>query len=670
MCRYPGTTFIMAYLQRWRKRTADVRAIAENSSSDEHVEEDAHNHNHSIVGSDGNSDENDAQHYLPNAESDVLSDGVLFDGVLSDGGDSDYGIHAAVVSSSDSDLGESDEDNPEENANNPLIEEELATWATKHSSTRIALNEIIDILRRNGHRLPKDARTLLQTPRMVESVDICGGKFAYFGIASGILRNLAQAVYHSDNNSIQVNFNIDGVPLFKSNNTQFWPILCSFHTFKPFIVALFCGKAKPHPLDAYLADFIQELQQLQQNGITYNHTTFAVSIRAIICDAPARSFLKCVKGHSGYDSCERCTIHGTWKGRVVFNSEDTFAGRTDQEFSQMHYNLHQTGRSPLIDANISCVGGFPLDYMHLVCLGVMKRLLSFLKQGPNDCRLSARQKTEISTNLVALNGLLPSEFARQPRSLLEMDRWKATEFRQFLLYTGPVVLRRVVSVEIYQHFLCLCVSLSIMLQSNTEKRNTYLPYAQELLVYFVKKCKDIYGETFTVYNVHGLLHLHEDVRFFQCSLNGVSGFPYENHLQVIKKLVRTAHNPIAQVSKRLTEMEKSELKHANRGTVSYISSKRKDNCFLLQNEDFAFVREKRRNGQLVCDCLSLRHMESFFHNPCDSKLINIAIVRDCVLRDRAQMRILLKNDLCRKVVCLPHEQGYVLFPLLHGVERN
>ena len=30
-----------------------------------------------------------------------------------------------------------------------------------------------------------------------------------------------------------------------------------------------------------------------------------VVIKAFVCDAPARAFLKCVKGHSGYDSCER-----------------------------------------------------------------------------------------------------------------------------------------------------------------------------------------------------------------------------------------------------------------------------------------------------------------------------------------------------------------------------
>ena len=54
-----------------------------------------------------------------------------------------------------------------------------------------------------------------------------------------------------------------------------------------------------------------------------------------------------------------------------------------------------------------------------------------------------------------LNGKMPSEFARQPRRLQELDRCKATEFRQFLLYTGHVVLKGIVSKELFQHFLTL-----------------------------------------------------------------------------------------------------------------------------------------------------------------------------------------------------------------------
>lgn len=143
---------------------------------------------------------------------------------------------------------------------------------------------------------------------------------------------------------------------------------------------------------------------------------------------------------------------------VVFNDLDNTL-RTDEAFSRMDYANHQTSLSPLIAAGIPCVSSCALDYMHMVILGVVRRMLSYMTRGPKICRLSFRQKEEISQRLLALRGKMPSEFVRQPRGLHDLDRWKATELRQFLLYTGPVVLKDVVSPDMYKHFLSLTVAM-------------------------------------------------------------------------------------------------------------------------------------------------------------------------------------------------------------------
>jgi len=68
----------------------------------------------------------------------------------------------------------------------------------------------------------------------------------------------------------------------------------------------------------------------------------------------------------------------------------------------------------------------PCEQMKLL---VQYSVLIFLTRGPTLCRV--RQKEQISQKLNGLRGKMPSEFARQPRGLEELDRWKAIEFRQF-----------------------------------------------------------------------------------------------------------------------------------------------------------------------------------------------------------------------------------------------
>lgn len=471
---------------------------------------------------------------------------------------------------------------------------------------------MLGILKDTGLEVPKDSRTLLKTPRQIQTEDKCGGQYVYLGIECSVVKIIARNIkFLESSNSVDLLVNIDGVPLFKSSNTQLWPIICRFSDFDPFVVAVFCGVHKPNSVEDFLEDFLAEYTELQRKQITVNGHKIHVHIKAFVCDAPARAFLKCIKGHNGYDCCERCTIKGEYKNRrVVFLGD--YPLRTDRDFSNGLYVNHQVGVSPLLNAGIRCVTGFPLDYMHLVCLGVVKRLLCFLKKGPPECRHSHREVGEISTLLVSLSGKLPSEFARQPRPLAELDRWKATELRQFLLYTGPVVLKKVLHRDVYKHFLCLTVAVSILLDSCEKKRSAYMDYAKQLLDYFVDKCKHIYTPLFLVYNVHNLKHLSDDSRHFQCSLNEISAFPFENYLQILKKLVRNAKNPISQVAKRLCEHERARSYRNKLSNKSwhFVSVKKRNGCFLLHNEDFAFVKEKREDGILLCDVIFQKNLES------------------------------------------------------------
>ena len=128
--------------------------------------------------------------------------------------------------------------------------------------------------------------------------------------------------------------------------------------------------------------------------------------------------------------------------------------RTDDSFRNRLHEGHHTGILQFLELPINMIDQFPLDYMHLCCQGVMRKLIVNLwMKGPNTCRIGGTLVNSISQSLIGCRNSVPDEFARKPRGLGEIDRWKATEFRQFLLYTGPVVLYKKLPPLLYKHFL-------------------------------------------------------------------------------------------------------------------------------------------------------------------------------------------------------------------------
>ena len=72
---------------------------------------------------------------------------------------------------------------------------------------------------------------------------------------------------------------------------------------------------------------------------------------------------------------------------------------------------HQRERTVLLDYGIKWVNGFILESMHLLFLGVTKRLLEFITSGPRCCKISNTQRWILSDALVAYNGKLRREFS-------------------------------------------------------------------------------------------------------------------------------------------------------------------------------------------------------------------------------------------------------------------
>lgn len=121
------------------------------------------------------------------------------------------------------------------NNNNVSIQSELKEWAIKCKIAQCHLNELLLILRKhNGFgELPKDSRTLLQTPKInTDQIRLVNpnGKYFYFGLTNYLLTYFSNFNYIP--NEIQLVIGVNGLPISHSSNSQLWHMLNPIVTYK------------------------------------------------------------------------------------------------------------------------------------------------------------------------------------------------------------------------------------------------------------------------------------------------------------------------------------------------------------------------------------------------------------------------------------------------------
>lgn len=189
--------------------------------------------------------------------------------------------------------------------------------------------------------------------------------------------------------------------------------------------------------------------------------------------------------------------------------------------------------------------------MHLCCLGIMKKMLvDFWLNSKSAQKLSNAAKFIFTQNLLKLQNQVPENFQRSTRSIIEIAKWKTTEFRFFLLYCGPIVIKKCLSENIYKHYLLLHVACRILCSHTAVKCNEH---AKLFLYYFVDAARQLYDEESQVLNTHSLVHLADDAVNMQCSLSEITSFPFENTLGKIKTLIRSDNRLLAQLCRRIHE---------------------------------------------------------------------------------------------------------------------
>ena len=544
--------------------------------------------------------------------------------------------------------------------------QKLCAWVAEYCITHRATNALLRLLLDEGLPVPLDRRTLCESVRSVHIGQICGGDYIYMNLKSSIENEFE--IGHFCSNVI-LDFGADGIPIYKSRKSELWPIMARFGSCDPFLVSCYYGRGKPNSAESFLEDLINELDGLIGIEHKYLQQKYDVSVRSFICDAPARSFLKGIVSHTGYFSCERCTIKGSRDAkRVVFDRPELVEKRTNELFRSFSYNssgkCHQHENSPLIRvSSLNLISGFILDSMHMVYLGVVRRILYSFKgriKGINKTKLSSQLLNQINIRLGSCNGKLPSEFNRQPRSLEDLDYWKATELRSFLLYTGMVVLKGIVPDKVYEHFICLCLAVTLMSGSNEDRRNGSLAFCRELINFFISNAAKLYGSPFVVYNIHSLQHIPDDVEVHNVSLQEIDAFCFENKLKELKRAIRGPQNPLSQVYKRIIEKKQHCKTTRKRQNCVKVSSKAKDACF--ETDDKILFVKRIAEEKCTCQAYSKRLLQNLFTKPKESKDFGIFYIP---AKSKCTVVQMWKSHLVNKCISLPHKGGQVVVPMVH-----
>jgi hypothetical protein len=565
------------------------------------------------------------------------------------------------------------------NATKPITNEEVVRrLALSYSRKNISLSGLRDmaqLARDMGYDIPKDPNTLLKTPR----TKVGDKSFHHFSLPDGIIRKLKKGIIDPHNNVIEIQINIDGIPIFKTHSIEMWPILCrviSASDSEPFVVSIHAGHGKPKSAEDFLGPFLTEMMKLQSEGLHFEGVQFAVELRAVICDAPARQFVKAIKGHGGYGACERCTqtgFHIEEHNCRVFPILEKVVLRTDVSFRRQISKNHHTGKSPFLPLRIDMILSFPLDYMHLVLLGVFKRLIliwtgKWHKQKLKH-KLGIRERQNIDEKLVQIRKSYPKEFHRKPTKIDHIKQWKAVELRSFLLYSGPVVLKGNLSKEKYEHFLYLHFAIRILASPLLCKK--YSSLAKECLTYFVYQLGKIYGVYHLIYNVHSLIHLSDE-----CDVHGpldrFSAFPFENFLGKLKKMIRSPNRPFAQIVRRISELDyistldnkvSPSVYSSEKNTTllkSVKSGTQSDSFYLCDNGlviKINGVTDSHITGQIFVG------LKSHYTKPMHSKSINIYKSRG--LQQSSSVWSTSELQICAKCWVMPTDHGCYIVPIIH-----
>ncbi|CAH1163412.1 unnamed protein product [Phaedon cochleariae] len=366
---------------------------------------------------------------------------------------------------------------------------------------------------------------------------------------------LYQASKKKYNFDFSFNFNTDGAPIFHSSKLSMWPIQLAVNELPPeqrhrniILAGIWFGKSEPK-MNVFLNVFADNCIIIANEGVCWklDNESKTSRIFPLFCcvDSVARPMIQNSTQFNGFFGCSYCYHPGKVINKQVKYSSDVqpYNLRSSDDVLKHMQEAVISGRrvfgikgsAAIINLpGFDLVWGYPIDYMHMVLLGVVRQCWEIWTTYGNEMYIGSPSTLKlVNDRLLKIHP--PNEIHRTPRPLSEKAKWKASEWRSWLLFYSIPCLRGILGNKYLVHFSLLQRSIYLLLKREITANDITL--AEGLLKIYVSKFEIYYGSSAMNFNVHLLTHLAICVN--KCGpLWSTSNFHFESAIFNIKRTVK------------------------------------------------------------------------------------------------------------------------------------
>ena len=372
-------------------------------------------------------------------------------------------------------------------------------------------------------------------------------------------------------NDMTLTLNSDGFLVNSTSKIEPWPIYLIInelgfkHRFSiryVVLLGIFYGTVHPN-LNKLLEVCLEKQMDVLLRGLTVNGQTYTFKMMFSSLDKPARASLMEMTSHSSTQGCMFCftqmeTIHS--KGRQY----RTFPFENAAELLREDDDFTATGISSSINSQIQFgqkdvtffenfrdfkpVSSQIIDLLHCLFGGCVKKLVYLLfdyEYRENSFSLFKNLNT-INASIQKLKP--PTIFCTRIRSIKFVKFFRAHEFRAFILYYGPMILRDHLSEAQFNNLILLSQISFLASQSFFDEISIA---SLEIKIHaFLTGFAEIYGKQFISINFHELVHIPDNIRN-NGAIYQLSCFGFENLNKLLKETVHGSRRPDLEIFSKI-----------------------------------------------------------------------------------------------------------------------